>query len=317
VSKQSVHTPVLMEEVIALLAPGKEETLLVDATLGEGGHAAAFLSRFSGLSVIGLDADDEIMQRARRRLNGFISGGRIRCYREWFDDFFASYAGRFDRGPDRILMDLGISMFHYRGSGRGFSFRSEEPLDMRINGSSGRTAAAIVNRTPETELRRLIAEYGEERMAGRITRSIVRERKQAPLTQARQLADLIYRSVPPGYRHGAIHPATRTFQALRIAVNEELARLEKGLDAAFTVLNPGGRIGVISFHSLEDRIVKHFFREKNKTCTCPPESPICQCGGVREARIITRKPVTASPEELESNPASRSAKLRVAEKLER
>jgi 16S rRNA (cytosine1402-N4)-methyltransferase len=317
VSEESVHTPVLLEEVLTLLAPREAVALLIDATLGEGGHAAAFLSRYPGLDLFGLDADDEILQRARRRLGALGAGERVRYFREWFDDFFVSYEARFDRGPDRILMDLGISMYHYRESGRGFSFRSAEPLDMRMNGSGGRTAADIVNRTPELELRRIIAEYGEERMAGRISRTIVQERKKTPLTQARQLADLIWRTVPPAYRHGPIHPATRTFQALRIAVNEELDRLGRGLAAAFEVLNPGGRLAVISFHSLEDRIVKQFFREKNKSCTCPPESPICQCGGVREARIITRKPVSASAVETESNPASRSAKLRVAEKLER
>jgi 16S rRNA (cytosine1402-N4)-methyltransferase len=315
-SEGSVHTPVLLEEVLTLLAPREDKSLLVDATLGEGGHAAAFLSRFPGLLLYGLDADGDILERARRRLESAGEGERVRFFREWFDDFFASFETRFDTGPDRILMDLGISMFHYRESGRGFSFRSEEPLDMRLGGG-GRTAADVVNRTPETELRRLIAEYGEERMAGRITRSIVQERKKRAITSARALADLIWKTVPPAYRYGQIHPATRTFQALRIAVNEELARLKRGLAAAFAVLNPGGRIAVISFHSLEDRIVKQFFREKNKTCTCPPESPICQCGGIRQALIVTRKPVTASARELESNPASRSAKLRVAEKLER
>ena len=314
-SEKSVHTPVLLDEVLTLLAPREEKSLLVDATLGEGGHAAAFLSRFPGLSLYGLDADSEIIQRARRRLSSFEEQGRVCFYREWFDDFFTSFGVRFDRGPDRVLMDLGISMFHYRESGRGFSFRSAEPLDMRINGNSDRTAADIIKGIPEIELRRLIADYGEERMAGRIARTIVQERKNTPIRQARQLADLIWNVVPPAYRYGAIHPATRTFQALRIAVNGELARLERGLAAAFAVLNPGGRIAVISFHSLEDRIVKLFFREKNKSCTCPPESPICQCGGIRKARIVTRKPVTASARELENNPASRSAKLRVAEKL--
>jgi 16S rRNA (cytosine1402-N4)-methyltransferase len=315
VSEKSVHTPVLLDEVLTLLAPPEEKSLLVDATLGEGGHAAAFLSRFPGLTLYGLDADSEIIQIARRRLRSFEEQERVCFYREWFDDFFTSFGVRFDRRPDRILMDLGISMFHYRESGRGFSFRSAEPLDMRINGNSDRTAADIIKNTPEIELRRLIADYGEERMAGRIARTIVAERKNTPIRQARQLADLIWNVVPPAYRYGAIHPATRTFQALRIAVNGELARLERGLAAAFAVLSPGGRIAVISFHSLEDRIVKLFFREKNKSCTCPPESPICQCGGIREARIVTRKPVTASARELEHNPASRSAKLRVAEKL--
>ncbi len=285
---------------------------MVDATLGEGGHAEALLSAFPGIRLVGVEADAGILEIARRRLERF--GPRVQTVREWFDEFFRTYPQRFDRAPERILFDLGISMYHYTRSGRGFSFEREEPLDMRLRDDEDRTAGDIVNRMPADELERLIREYGEERLAGRIARNIVEQRAREPIRTSRQLARIIWRAVPAGYRHGRIHPATRTFQALRIAVNDELGRLERGLEGAFGVLAPGGRIGVICFHSLEDRIVKHFFRRLSRGCTCPPEWPECRCGGKRQAVLLTAKPVTASEEERRANPASRSARLRVAQK---
>jgi 16S rRNA (cytosine1402-N4)-methyltransferase len=307
------HTPVLLEPVVALLGSAEREFFLVDATLGEGGHAEAMLSAYPGLRLAGVEADAEVREIARRRLERF--GERVEIYGEWFDEFFRAFSVRFSRRPDRIFFDLGISMHHFTRSGRGFSFQREEPLDMRIRQDEERTAADLVNQAPAEDLEKLIREYGEERLAARIARAIARERSSRPIRTSRELAQVIWNAVPAGYRHGRIHPATRTFQALRIAVNDELGRLERALEDAFRLLAVEGRIGVIAFHSLEDRIVKHFFRQKNRTCTCPPELPVCRCGGKREAILLTPKPLSASEEEKRDNPASRSAHLRVVQKV--
>ncbi len=307
------HTPVLLDSVLTLLKPDKGQSIFVDATLGEGGHAEAFLSRYPGLEIFGVEADQIILMRARDRLKRFNS--RIKLFRRWFTDFFKDYESYLEQRPDRILFDLGISMFHYEKSGRGFSLIKDEPLDMRIDEGLKKTASDIVNKSSENELIKLFETYGEEKMARRISHAIVRERRKAPIIRSNVLADIILKAVPPAYRYGRIHPATRTFQALRIVVNDELSQLREALEDAFHLLNTGGRLGVISFHSLEDRIVKHFFKERNKSCTCPADWPICQCGGKRELEILTRKPITASSEEIEKNPASRSAKFRAVEKL--
>jgi 16S rRNA (cytosine1402-N4)-methyltransferase len=309
-----VHTPVLLEPVLALLESSEAGQLLIDATVGEGGHAEAFLSRFPGLSICGVDRDQDILRITRERLRRF--GERVRLYRTDFAGFFGDYDRFCPRRPDRILFDLGISMYHFEKSGRGFSFAKDEPLDMRIDAGGGRTAAEVVNESTEQELTDMLRRFGEEPFAGPISRAIVRARARAPITSATVLAGIVRAAVPPSRRYGRIHPATRTFQALRISVNWELELLSEGLEHAFAVLNPGGRLGVIAFHSLEDRIVKRFFKERNRACTCPPEWPICQCGGRRKLRVLTAKPVTADPGERAANPASRSARLRVAEKLE-
>jgi 16S rRNA (cytosine1402-N4)-methyltransferase len=308
------HEPVLREPVLELLAPAGGAGLLVDGTLGEGGHAEAFLERFPGLRLVGVDKDREILERAEIRLARF--GARVRLEHRGFAEFFERYDELAEGVPERILLDLGVSMFHFEASGRGFSFQRDEPLDMRLDPGAGQTAAELLRESSADELAGLIREFGEERWARRIAGAIVRRRdREGPLTGSRELAEVVARAVPPEARQGRIHPATRTFQALRIAVNGELAELERALPAACRLLAPGGRLGVISFHSLEDRIAKRFFRERNRACTCPPEAPICQCGGRRELEILTRKPVTASAEERRANPASRSAKLRVVEKL--
>ncbi|MDR2021097.1 MAG: 16S rRNA (cytosine(1402)-N(4))-methyltransferase RsmH [Treponema sp.] len=307
-----VHTPVLLEETIAYLAPRKERELMVDATLGEGGHSFAFLSRFPDLRIIGVDADREIQERARERLKEF--GGRVHFYCGWSHDFFADFP-RDSKRPDTILMDLGISLYHYEKSGRGFSLKKDEALDMRIDSSAGISAAELIARLSERELADLIYRNGEERYSRRIARGIAAARSRGTITSSAALAEIVTRAVPPFCRHGPIHPATRTFQALRIAVNGELSRLEDLLEAALDVLEVGGRMGVITFHSLEDRIVKNFFRKKNKDCTCPPEAPICRCEGRRIITILTRKAVSPADTEVQHNPPSRSAKLRVAEKV--
>ncbi len=306
-----VHSSVLKREVYELLSPDAENSLLIDATVGEGGHAELFLKAHPNLRVIGIDADERILDVARRRLASF--GSRTWFYNQWFNSFFAAYPENLDR-PDRILFDLGISTFHYEKGGRGFSFQREEALDMRIEPGLELTAADIVNEYPEEELADLIFEYGEERYSRRIARKIAEVRKTGKITSSSRLADVIWKAVPGAYRHGRIHPATRSFQALRIAVNGELVRLSQALHASLRILKVGGMMGVIAFHSLEDRIVKGFFREKNKACTCPPEWPICKCGGKRVVELITKKPVRAGEDEMMANPSSRSARLRVVRK---
>jgi 16S rRNA (cytosine1402-N4)-methyltransferase len=296
-------------EVLANLIPPEKGGLLIDATLGEGGHAEAFLQRYPLLSLVGLDADASILDVARERLRPFAE--RTRLVNAWYGAFLKGY----DAAPaDLILLDLGISRYHYESSGRGFSFERDEDLDMRLGADLPVTAADLVNTSDPAELAGILFRFGEEGNARAIVSRIVRERARAPITSASRLAAIVAAAVPAQFRHRRIHPATRTFQALRIVVNRELEQLETGLAEAVRVLASRGRIGVITFHSLEDRIVKRFFREKSRECTCPPEWPICQCGGKAELRLVTGKPLTASIEEVNRNPASRSAKLRVAEK---
>jgi 16S rRNA (cytosine1402-N4)-methyltransferase len=309
---EAVHTPVLLEETIRYLAPRGEGELMVDATLGEGGHSSAFLGRFPDLRIVGIDADGEIQEKAKERLAEF--GKRIHFYNRWSGEFFSDYPVDLEK-PDTILFDLGISMFHYGESHRGFSFLKDEYLDMRIDTSRGETAADLIARLSERDFADLLYHNAEERYSRRIAAAVAAAKKNAPVSSTAALAELVFSSVPAKYRHGPIHPATRTFQALRMAVNGETEKLPSMLEDALKVLKTGGRMGVISFHSGEDRVVKYFFREKNKDCTCPPEEPICRCGGIRTVNILTRKAVSAEKEEIRRNPPSRSAKLRVVEKI--
>jgi len=294
--------------------------LMVDANLGEGGHTEAFLERYPELTVLGIEADAEVARVARERFARF--GGRVAVEEAWSDDVFADLAGSLrtrlphmsGHRPCVVLFDLGISSYHFKRAGRGFSFLRDEPLDMRLRPEGAVAAGEMIRSATARELAEMFREYGEERYAGRIAESIVRRRAETPITTSRQLAEIIRGAVPPPYRRGRIHPATRCFQALRIAVNDELGRLERALAGAFDRLAPGGRMGVIAFHSLEDRIVKRFFQQKKKSCTCPPEWPICQCGGRRELRTLTKKPIRPTEAEVGRNAASRSARLRVVEK---
>jgi len=308
---------VLLEQVLRYLAPGNGNELLIDATVGEGGHSYAFLSRFPALSVVGVDADPAIQAVAKERLAEF--GTRMRFYTGWSQDFFADYPGDLGR-PDRVLIDLGISSYHYEKSGRGFSFSSDEKLDMRLNPDEGFSAARILAQRPEGEIADILYNNAGERYSRRIARAIVLERQKGAISTAGALAELVKRAVPASYGHGGgrgprIHPATRTFMALRIEVNRELERLPELLEGAFGVLKPGGVMAVISFHSLEDRIVKNFFKMKNRSCACPPEEAACECAGTRQVNILTPKGVTADEDEIKRNPPSRSARLRVAEKI--
>ncbi|MBQ9538429.1 MAG: 16S rRNA (cytosine(1402)-N(4))-methyltransferase RsmH [Treponema sp.] len=311
-----VHTPVLLQECLSLLSPVGEpyegDAFMVDSTLGEGGHSYNFLKSYPGLKIVGLDADPVIQSRARERLACY--GDRMSFWSGWFDEFYMNYPHDM-RKPNIILFDLGISVFHYERSGRGFSFRHDEKLDMRLNPSSLESAEDVVNCMDEKRLADMIYLYSDEKYSRRIASAITTARRSCRIASTKALADIVAGAVPPKYRHGAIHPATRTFQALRIYVNKELRRLPDALHAAFNTLLPQGKLGVITFHSLEDRIVKHYFRNLAKQCVCPPEQSVCSCGGTPCAVLLTRKGVEPTAEEVASNSPSRSARLRVVRKI--
>lgn len=292
-----VHYPVMHREVLENLPIPSGDSLMIDCTTGEGGHTSLFLSKYPSLTVIGIDRDKEIQKKAAERLSGF--GGRFRPVNAWFDEYLETVPSE---SADAILFDLGISMFHYVESDRGFSFRSDEPLDMRLNTGSGMSAADIVNGYSEESLADIIYRYGEERYSRRIARAIAEERAKAPIESSERLGEVIRGAVPKEYRYGRIHPATRTFQALRIEVNKELDRITPALENAIRILKKGGRVAVITFHSLEDRKVKWFFKDEAAS-----ENP--------RIRILTKKPIIPSEEESNENPPSRSAKLRVVERI--
>lgn len=304
----SAHIPVLVEEAIQALAvqPGGR---YIDCTLGGGGHAAAILEHSSpGGQLLGIDADPEAIQLARARLEGWSDSTLL--INENFVNLEA-ICYRYDFSPVHgILFDLGLSSLQLDSGDRGFSFQQEAPLDMRFSPHQTLTAADIVNTYAETELARLIRRYGEEGYSRQIARRIVLER---PIKTTLQLARLIERVY--GGRRGHIHPATRTFQALRIAVNQELDNLESVLRQAVSLLGSGGRLIVISYHSLEDRIVKQFMQREAKDCVCPPGIPTCVCGHTASLRLINKRVIIPSPIEVQTNPRSRSARLRVAERL--
>jgi 16S rRNA (cytosine1402-N4)-methyltransferase len=306
-----VHTPVLAQQTLENLIPQESHPLMIDCTLGEGGHTKLFLEKYPFLSVIGLDRDENIMKKAKHRLQDYSD--RFTAVNTWFDEYLDSYMGE---SPSVILFDLGISIFHYEESLRGFSFSKSEPLDMRLNVAKDVSAADIVNTYTDEEIANIIYKYGEERYSRRIARAICERRKTQSISTSDDLAQIIYGSVPMQYRHQRIHPATRSFQALRIAVNGELDRIEPAVNKAIDILAPGGFLGVISFHSLEDRPVKYLLRERAKDCICPPKAPICTCNHVSDIKIITKKPLVATEQECKDNPPSRSAKLRVAMKKE-
>lgn len=279
----------------------------MDATLGAGGHAEALLSRGPAIRLLGVDRDPEAVALARRRLSAFAD--RTELVEADFGDIDRVLDGH--PAPDAILADLGVSSMQLDRAERGFSFRREGPLDMRM-GRGGRTAAEIVASASAEELTRIFRDYGEERMAVKIARGIVAERAFRPITTTRQLARIVARSKTTREK---IDPATRVFQALRIEVNQELQALARFLAAAVNRLNAGGRIAVISYHSLEDRLVKEAFRRESGACLCPPKLPSCICGARRAVSVLTRRPITPSEPERRANPRARSARLRAAERL--
>ncbi len=309
-SETTPHIPVLLDEVLEGLSPLPGQRF-IDGTLGAGGHTEAILKAVAPHGqVLALDADPSALEIARRRLAAY--GDRVHFIHANFAQL-AAVARDLDFVPVHgVLLDLGLSSMQLDAVERGFSFQSAGPLDMRYDPNSPTTAADLVNNLAQDELANLIYRFGEERRSRGIARAIVAAR---PLHTTYQLAEVVARAVG-GRRGDRLHPATRTFQALRIAVNDELEVLQAALPAATSILAPGGRLAVISFHSLEDRIVKEFFRRESRDCICPPEQPICTCGHRATLHIISPKPITVTSTEAALNPRARSAKLRVAEYME-
>lgn len=302
------HVPVLYDTVLAHLALGPGDHV-IDGTLGGAGHAVGLLQATAPDGrLLGLDRDPEALARARERLGPL--GQRAVLVQSSFRELKAvAYMHHFSPA-DGILLDLGLSSYQLALPQRGFSFVKDGPLDMRFDPSQGPTAADLVNKLRTEELVKILYHYGEEKQSRRIAQAIVAAR---PLKTTRELAETIAKAV--GRRKGRIHPATKSFQALRIAVNDELGALEAVLPQAVELLRPGGRLAIISFHSLEDRLVKRFFRRQAQDCICPPEQPVCTCQHQPTLRVITRRPVRPDETEIAQNPRARSARLRVAEKL--
>lgn len=309
-TSHSQHTPVLLAEILAALQPHAQGRYL-DGTFGGGGHTAALLAASAPAGrLLALDVDPEAIARGAALTEQV--GDRLQLCQANFADLADVAAAAGFLPLDGILLDLGVSSFQLDQPQRGFSFQTDGPLDMRMDPDHGQPASQLVNELPEAELATVIYTYGEERASRRIARAITAARQRSPLRTTAELARLIGTVVG---RSGDIHPATRTFQALRIAVNNELGSLEQALVGAIESLAPGGRLAVISFHSLEDRIVKQIFRREATDCLCPPSVMICQCQHRARLRVITRHPLTPTDTERHDNPRSRSAKLRVVERL--
>jgi len=307
------HTPVLAEEIRELVSVQPGETIL-DATFGAGGHSRLLVTDLAGEGkLIAVDRDPTVrpyFDRAKASARGV----QMRFLRGDYAVVLSQLAGNGVKA-DVVLLDLGLSSMQVDRPERGFSYATDAPLDMRMDPSDEPSAADIVNTWDEQELATIFRRYGEERYARQIARGIVRRRAEAAIDRTGQLVDVVRASIPAPARFGEGHPAKRVFQALRIEVNHELESLEAGLPAAFEMLRPEGRLAVISFHSLEDRIAKHFLRDLARGCTCPPELPICVCGHEPELRILTPRPVRPSARELDANPRAASARLRVAVKV--
>ncbi len=313
VSPLGAHRTVMAQEVVELLAP-RSGGRYVDATLGEGGHAEPILEACAPRGeLLGLDWDADALAIAGRRLERF--GARVRLVRSGFGRVaeVLDEEGWGD-GVDGMIVDLGVSTWQVGAAERGFSFRADGPLDMRMDQRRERSAEHLVAEAEEDELARTLARYGEEPRSRRIARAIVRRRDEAPIRTTGELAAVVHSVVPR--RPGQVDPATRTFQALRIAVNEELEQIESLLAEGWRLLRPGGRLAVLSYHSLEDRLVKRAFAHWSRACLCPPGLPVCACGWTAKVRPVVRGRRPPSAEEIESNPRSRSAGLRVVERLE-
>lgn len=310
------HKPVLLAEAMQYLNCQKGSTI-VDCTLGGAGHAQEIAVRIApGGTLVGLDIDDEALNAAKKALAPFGQQINLELLRASFaelDDVLTDLG----TGPvDGFLFDLGISSWHVESSERGFSYKKEGPLDMRMDRRNKITAEYVVNNYPEEELSRIFRDYGEEKFARRIARFIVERRKIKPVKTTTELVQIIKDAVPASARRGGKHPARRVFQALRIEVNRELENIHRGITSAISWLRPGGRIVVISYHSLEDRLVKSVFRDFESRCICPPTAPACVCGRKPVIKVLTRKAVRPSEEEIAANPRARSARLRAAEKLQ-
>ena len=323
------HESVLLQEVLDGLCI-KPDGIYIDGTLGGGGHSFEIAGRLTeGGRLIGIDQDEEALSAARQRLNPYLD--RVIFVHDNYENMETDLrvlpadpegdrdsALMFPGGPegciDGILLDLGVSSYQLDNPDRGFSYRTDSPLDMRMDRGAALSARDIVNDYSAQEITRILRDYGEEKCAARIAANIVRAREEAPLETTGQLVEIIERSIPMKMREKGGNPCKRTFQAIRIACNRELEVLEDSLDTMIGLLKPGGRLCIITFHSLEDRIVKNAFRRNEKPCICPPEFPVCVCGRVSKGKVVTRKPVLPGKEELERNRRSASAKLRIFER---
>ena len=306
------HVSVLLDESIDALAI-RPDGIYVDGTLGGGGHSWEIASRLTTGHLIGIDRDETALAAAGERLAPFLD--RVTLVHSNFCEMDSVIRSLGYGGVDGVLLDLGVSSPQLDESSRGFSYMTDAPLDMRMDRGDALTAFQVVNEWSYEELKRILFDYGEERYAPLIAGAICRRREQAPIATTLELVDVIRGSVPPAALREKQHPAKRSFQAIRIAVNDELGAVSKAMEAAIPMLNPGGRLAVITFHSLEDRIVKSSMAEAARGCTCPPSFPVCVCGKKPKVKLLSRKPILPGAEELEENPRARSAKLRVCEKL--
>ena len=303
------HKPVMLAECIEALDI-KPNGIYLDGTMGGGGHSREIAKRLTaGGRLIAVDRDADAHEAARERLREYID--RVTFIRDDFKNACADLVELGIGGLDGVLLDLGVSSWQLDSAERGFSYMKDAPLDMRMDRSAGESAYEVVNGYTESELVRILREYGEEKLAGRIAARIVREREKAPIRTTLQLAELVAGCYPAATMHKFGNPAKRTFQAIRIEVNGELEGLSEAVTALARRLVPGGRMAVITFHSLEDRIVKNAFRQMSLSCTCPPDFPVCVCGKVKEVELVNSKPITASAAELRENPRAESAKLRI------
>ena len=307
-----VHRSVLLKECIEALNI-RPDGIYLDGTLGGAGHSLELVKRLESGRLIGVDRDEVALEAAKARLGPYLD--RVSLVHSNFREIDGILDGLGLKSIDGMLFDLGVSSPQLDDAERGFSYMADAPLDMRMDRGDRLSAFEVVNEWPEEELRRILYEYGEERYAPRIAAAICRSRVQQPVETTFQLVELIRSAMPAQALREKQHPAKRSFQAIRIAVNDELASVEQMMQRAIARLNPGGRLAVITFHSLEDRIVKSTMAQKAKGCTCPPEFPVCVCGKKPEVRLITKKPIVSNEAEIEENPRARSAKLRVCEKI--
>lgn len=308
------HRSVLLEETIEGMKV-KPDGIYLDGTLGGGGHSSEILKRLKGGCLIGIDQDEEALAAAGKRLSEFgEEGKRFTLIRDNYCNAAEAVRTYGVNGVDGIVLDLGVSSWQLDNAERGFSYRYDAPLDMRMDKRQTLTARDIVNDYPESALYQVIRDYGEEQFAKNIAKHIVQARQKGPIETTGQLNELISAAIPAKIQKKGGHPSKRTFQALRIECNRELEVLKNSIDGLIGLLNPGGRICIITFHSLEDRIVKTAFRRNENPCTCPPDFPVCVCGKKPVGRVVTRKPILPTEKEMEENPRSKSAKLRIFEK---
>lgn len=307
------HISVLLEETIDSLAI-KPDGIYVDGTLGGGGHSLEICKRLGeGGRLIGIDQDEDAIKAATERLKDYKD--KVTIVHSNYQEIDSVLRELSISGVDGIVLDLGVSSYQLDNAERGFSYREDAPLDMRMDRSKEMTAYEIVNNYSESELFRVIKNYGEDNFAKNIAKHIVKARETKPIETTFELNEIIKAAIPAKMRQGTGHPSKKTFQAIRIELNRELEVLENSIDKMIGLLNPGGRLSIITFHSLEDRIVKNLFRDNMNPCTCPPNFPVCMCGKVPTGKIITRKPIAPSEEELEYNKRAKSSKLRVFERI--